>query len=139
VDRVPQGIHPGHLIRQELHDGADACGAQHKRVGEDGKGGEFLRQVEQPVPKAKPDRENGRVETDSGEERDPRHRSKERERLHCLAEVDETGTDCAGDTLGLLRADDHHRLVDLSTPADAAPRFGWMFSGSRTFIVLSLY
>ena len=92
VDRVPQGIHPGHLIREELHDGADACGAQHIRVGEYGKGGEFLRKVEQPVPKAKPDREDGRVETDSGEKRDPRHRSKERERLHCPAEADEDGT-----------------------------------------------
>jgi hypothetical protein len=71
VDRVPQGIHPGHLVREELHDGADARSDQHVRVGEDGKGGEFLRQVEQTVTKAKTDRENGRIETDSGEERDP--------------------------------------------------------------------
>jgi len=38
--------------------------------------------VEQSVTKAKPDRENGRVETDSGKERDSRRCSKERERLH---------------------------------------------------------
>lgn len=40
--------------------------------------------MEQPETKAKPDREDCRVETDSGKERDPCHCSKERKSLHSL-------------------------------------------------------